>query len=173
VNSELSSDFGALSQTFWHQQRLLELLLYRIEIQHLVLATGRSRWAEHAAREVEETLELVREEELLRATQVAAIGAGLGVDPDLSLRELVEASPEPWNEIFRDHQRAFVELVDEIEASSKANRDLLRRSLDLTREMLGMSAEDDTALGYGPPATYGTPSSPAPRGGSLLVDRSI
>jgi hypothetical protein len=172
VTAELSSALGALSQTFWHQQRLLELLLYRIETQHLVLATGRSRWAEHAAREVEETLDQVRQEELLRAAQVAALGEGLGVAPDATLRELIEAAPEPWNEILRDHQRVFVELVDEIEASSKANREHLRRSLELTREMLEVSSGEDALPSYGAPGSYG-PTAPAPRAGSLLIDRSI
>ncbi|HEX7096693.1 MAG TPA: flagellar protein FlgN [Acidimicrobiales bacterium] len=146
--SEITPLFGTLSQTLWRQHRLLELLLYRMEVQRLMLATGQGRWIEQAASDVEAMMDVLREEELVRATQVARLAERLGIDRNASLRELVEASPEPWSEILRDHQRAFLELVDQIDATSKANRDLIRRSLRLTRELLGVPAESGTSGVY-------------------------
>jgi hypothetical protein len=164
--SDTTPLFGTLSQTLWRQQQLLELLLYRMEVQHMVLAAGRSLWVEQAAVDVEDAMSVLREEELIRATLVSKVADRLGLDGGASLAELVAASPDPWCEIFRDHQRAFLELVDRIETTSRTNRDLLRRSLQLTREMLGLPSEGSTSATYD--RTGGLPSG---RTDPMLVDR--
>jgi hypothetical protein len=164
--SDLSPPFGTLSQTLWRQQRLLELLLYRMEVQHLVLAGGHGRWVEQAASDVEDTLAVLREEELVRATLVARVAEALGVDTAASLADLIAAAPDPWSEILRDHQRAFLELVDQIELTSRTNRDLLRRSLQLTRELLGLPAE-----GHGAQTYDRLGALPSARTDPMLVDR--
>lgn len=164
--SDTTPLFGTLSQTLWRQHRILELLLYRMEVQRLVLATGQGRWVEQAAADVEATMEVLREEELVRATQVARVAERLGIDRTASLRDLVEAAPDPWSEILRDHQRAFLELVDQIDATSKANRDLIRRSLRLTRELLGVPADSENVGMYDRSGAL-----PSGRTDPLLVDR--
>lgn len=165
--SDTTPLFGTLSQTLWRQQRLLELLLYRMEVQRLVIASGQGRWVEQAASDVESTMDVLREEELVRATQVAEVAEQLGIDRNASLRELVEAAPEPWCEILRDHQRIFLELVDQIEATSKANRDLIRRSLQLTRDLLGLPAETSSTVFYDRSGAL-----PSGRTDPLLIDRN-
>jgi hypothetical protein len=90
----------------------------------------------------------------------------LGLDSAASLAELVAAAPEPWSEIFRDHQRAFLELVEQIETTSRTNRDLLRRSLQLTREMLGLPAD-----GQSVPTYDRSGARPVGRTHPVLVDR--
>jgi hypothetical protein len=158
--------FGTLSQTLWRQHRLLELLLYRTEVQRLVISSGQGRWVEQAASEIEATMDVLREEELVRATQVARVAECLGLDSAAPLRDLVDAAPEPWAEILRDHQRSFLELVDQIEATSKTSRDLLRRSLQLTREMLGLPGDG------APIATYDRSGAlPAARTNPVLLDQ--
>jgi hypothetical protein len=164
--SDTTPLFGTLSQTLWRQQQLLELLLYRMEVQHLVLASGHGLWVEQAALDVEDAMDVLREEELVRATLVAKVADRLGLDSAASLAELVAASPEPWREIFRDHQRAFLELVERIETTAKTNRDLLRRSLQLTRELLGLPAEGTTVGTYD--RSGGQPSG---RPHPVLIDR--
>jgi hypothetical protein len=164
--SDTTPLFGTLSQTLWRQQRLLELLLYRMEVQHLVLASGRGRWVEQGAADVEDTMTVLREEELVRATLVARVADRLGLDSSASLAELVAAAPDPWSDIFRDHQRSFLELVEQIETTSRTNRDLLRRSLQLTREMLGLPAEGATAPTYDRSGAL-----PTGRTDPMLVDR--
>jgi hypothetical protein len=166
IASDTTPLFGTLSQTLWRQHGLLELLLYRMEVQRLVLATGSGKWAEIAADDVEATMDILREEELIRATQVARVAEVLGIDADASLRDLVDAAPEPWAEILRDHQRSFLDLVDRIETTSKANRDLIRRSLQLTREMLNLPSEPARAGTYDRSGAL-----PAGRTEPLLVDR--
>jgi hypothetical protein len=158
--------FGTLCQTLWREQRLLDLLLYRMEVQHLVLASGNARWVDQAADDVESTIDVLREEELVRATQVARVAERLGLDSSASLRELVDVAPEPWKEILRDHQRGFLELVDQIDATSKTNRELIRRSLQLTREMLGVPSDGRHASTYDRSGAL-----PAGRTDPMLVDR--
>jgi hypothetical protein len=164
--SDPTPAFGTLSQTLWRQHQLLESLLYRMEVQHLVLASGHGRWVERAAADVEGTVDVLREEELIRAALVARVAERLGLDSAASLAELVAAAPEPWSEIFRDHRRAFLELVEQIETTSRTNRDLLRRSLQLTREMLGLPAE-----GQSVPTYDRSGSRPIGRTHPVLVDR--
>jgi hypothetical protein len=158
--------FGTLSQTLWRQQQQMELLLYRIEVQHTVLASGRAAWVELAATDVAEAMEALREEELVRAALVAQVAQRLGLDPGVSLSELVAASPEPWNEIFRDHQRVFLEMVERIESTSKANRELLQRSLRTTRELLGLSTDGPRS-----PTYDRSGSLPHGRTDPVLIDR--
>jgi hypothetical protein len=167
--SETTPLFGTLSQTLWRQQHLLELLLYRMEVQHLVLASGHGAWVEQAAADVEDTMEVLREEELVRATLVAKVAERLALDSSASLAELVAAAPDPWNEILRDHQRAFLALVERIETTSRTNRDLLRRSLQLTRELLGLPAETATRSD-----TYDRSGAlPSGRTEPVLIDREV
>ncbi len=53
-----------LSHTLWRERRLLELLQYRLEVQQLVLTTGRSRWVDAATRDVEAVTTELRAVEL-------------------------------------------------------------------------------------------------------------
>lgn len=142
--------FGALAQTLWREQRLLDVLLYRMEVQHLVMAAGRGRWIERAAADVDAALEELGEHELIRAMQVADVAPLLGLAADASLRQLVASAPEPWCDILRDHQQAFLELVGKVEETSHANRDLLRRSMSTMRGLLAPGDVAPTADSYGP-----------------------
>ncbi|MGE0879139.1 MAG: flagellar protein FlgN [Acidimicrobiia bacterium] len=125
-----------LSHTMWRQRRLMELLMYRLEVQQLVLASGRTQWLGNAATEVEQVIDAMRKEELKRAVHSSAAGAALGLGVEPSLRELIEAAPSPWDEILREHQAAFLTMTGEIEDLSKQNRDLISRGHQATRDLL-------------------------------------
>ena len=56
-----------LSLVLWRERELLDTLQFKLEVEQLVLASGRSRWLMRAAREVEAVLETIRETEVLRA----------------------------------------------------------------------------------------------------------
>ncbi len=70
-----------LSTLLWKERELLELLLFKIEEEQLVLASGRTRWLAHATREVEVVLAEIREQELHRAVTVDALAAAIGCGP--------------------------------------------------------------------------------------------
>jgi hypothetical protein len=160
--------FGALAHTLWREQRLLDVLLYRMEVQQLVMAAGRTRWIERAAFDVEAALEELGEHELIRSMQVADVAPVVGLRADASLRDLIAASPEPWQDIFRDHQQAFLELVARVEETSQANRELVRRSMATMRELL--STDDGhvaSADGYGRTGALAAKRRP------VLLDREV
>jgi len=77
-----------VSSILWRERELLDLLLFKLEEESLLLAAGRSRWLGHATREVEMVLAEMKRAELGRAVEVEAVAVSLGLDPSASLREL-------------------------------------------------------------------------------------
>ncbi len=123
-----------LSQVLWRERELLEMLLFKLEEEQLVLASGRSRWLAHAAREVETVLDRIRRTEVLRATTADAVAAALGLDSNPSLRALAEAGEEPWPTLLLDHWEAFVALTAQITGMATTNRELLTAGYKAARE---------------------------------------
>ena len=139
-----------VSGILWKERELLELLLFKLEEEQLVLASGRTRWLAHATREVEFVMEQIRTTELLRATQVDEVAAELGLEPVPSLNAVADAAPDPWGEIFRGHRDAFLTLTAEIQDLADANRDLLNAGSRALREtLLGLDKPLDTYTAQG------------------------
>ncbi|HEY0358546.1 MAG TPA: flagellar export chaperone FlgN [Mycobacteriales bacterium] len=126
----------AVSRILWKERELLELLLFKLEEEQLVLASGRTRWLAHATREVEAVLEEIRRMELLRSVEVDAASADLGLEPGASLGALADAAPAPWAELLRSHRQNFLTLTGEIHAVAESNRELLSAGQRATRETL-------------------------------------
>lgn len=122
-----------LSTVLWRERELLELLLFKLEEEQLVLTSGRTRWLPHATREVEVVLDQIRTAELERAVVVDGAALELGLPPGAGLRQLADAAPEPWGQVLGTHRDAFLVLTGEISATAEANRGVLatgRRALD-------------------------------------------
>lgn len=137
-----------LSSILWREREMLELLLFKLEEEQLVLAAGRTRWLAHATREVEVVLDQIRQTEVLRAAEVAAVGAELGIGTNPSLTNLAEAIGEPWSEMFHQHRKAFLALTAEISSLAEANREMLTVGQRAIRETL-------LAVGGSSVETYG------------------
>ena len=155
-----------LSQILWRERELLDSLLFKLEMEQLVLGTGRTAWLARAAREVELVLEALRETEILRSVAADEAAASLGLTHNPSLRALAEAVDEPWRTILFDHRDAFVSSTREIVALAEANRDLLTVGLRSARETL-LSIEEETQ-GYRPDGGVVLASTQ-----QRLVDRSL
>jgi hypothetical protein len=138
-----------VSSILWRERELLELLLFKLEEEQLLLAAGRSRWLGHATREVEMVLEEIRRAELGRAVEVEAVAVELGLPPNVSLRELSDQAPAPWNDILREHRNAFMTASAEISALAQANRELLTAGFRAARETL-MSLSEPEVTTYAP-----------------------
>jgi hypothetical protein len=123
-----------LSLILWRERELLETLLYKLEIEKLVLASGSSRWLAAAAKDVEAVLAAVRETELLRAITADEAAAAIGLASNPSLRALAEAVDEPWRSILLDHRDAFVTYMRQITDIAAANRELLTAGQQAARE---------------------------------------
>jgi len=137
-----------LSLILWRERELLETLVYKLEIEKLVLASGHGRWLATAAREVEAVLDSLRETELLRSVAADEAAAQVGMSSNPSLRALAEASAEPWRSILMDHRDAFLGYTEEIMEIASVNRELLTAGQQAAREaLLGLT---DQADGYTP-----------------------
>jgi len=125
-----------VSTILWRERELLELLLFKLEEEQLVLTSGRSRWLARATKEVEIVLAEIRRTELTRATAVDDAAAALGLGPNPSLAALADACTEPWSGILRDHRVCFHALTSEIQALAASNRDLITAGKQATEETL-------------------------------------
>ena len=157
-----------VSSTLWRERELLELLLFKLEEEQLLLASGRSRWLARATREVEVVLEEIRRCELLRAVQVDEVAAELGLGAGPSLRALADAAGEPWGSLLHEHRKAFLAATTEIQTMAEANRDLLASGQRAARDALLSMTDTDRSETYTP---RGTPV--AAGAGARLVDEAI
>ncbi len=132
-----------VSNILWRERQLLELLVFKLEEEQLVLAAGRSRWLAFATREVENVLGEIKRIELERAVLVADAGRELGLSGSPTLRELGGLTPAPWDGIFAEHRRALLNLAQEIDSITKSNRDLLQRGHQAAREAIAAMGEID------------------------------
>ena len=130
-----------VSNILWRERQLLELLVFKLEEEQLVLAAGRTRWLAHATREVENVIAEIKRIELERAMNVADAGRELGLSGSPTLRELAALTAPPWDGIFGEHRRALLTLAQEIDAITKSNRDLLQRGHQAAREAMAAIGE--------------------------------
>jgi hypothetical protein len=125
-----------LSSVLWRSRELLELLLFKLEEEQLILAAGRTRWLAHATREVEVVLEQIRQTEVARAAYSQAAALEIGLPAEAALGELADAAPAPWSDLLHQHRKAFLTLTSEISAMAEANRDLLTAGQRAARETM-------------------------------------
>jgi hypothetical protein len=125
-----------LASILWREREMLELLLFKLESEQLVLTGGRTRWLAHATREVEIVLEEIRRTEVIRAIEVDEVAASLGIGPNPSLSVLAEAAPVPWSELLDQHRKAFLTLTAEVSALAEANREMLTLGARAARETM-------------------------------------
>ena len=155
----------ALSEVLWHERTLLELLLFKLEEEQLILTSGRTRWLSHATREVESVLAQIRDAELGRSVEATAACAELGLTDGASLAEMADAAPAPWDDLLRQHRTAFAQLTSEISQLADGNRELLAMSHRATQETLASLHDVHTYDGTG--------NSTGGDAGALLVDRTL
>lgn len=155
-----------LSQILWRERELLETLLFKLEHEQLVLASGRTRWLLRCANEIEAVLATIRETEVLRAVASDEAAAAHGLTSNPSLAGLAEAVEEPWRSILLEHRDAFVSMTAAITQLADLNRDLVSAGYRSAREtILAISDGADT---YSPDGTAVSEARP-----SRLVDQRL
>ena len=125
-----------VSSILWRERELMELLLFKLEEEQLVLASGRTRWLVRATQEVEVVLQEIRKAEVVRAVEVDHVAGELGLPPNPSLNALADAADEPWSTLLRDHRQAFLTMTAEISDIAQANRELLTSGQRAARDAL-------------------------------------
>jgi len=156
-----------LSLVLWRERELLELLSFKLEVERLVLASGRTRWLVNATREIEDVLATIRETEVLRAVAADEAAAHLGLPPNPSLAALAEDAPEPWGSLLLEHRDAFVAAAREIAQLSEDNHGLLTAGYRSARAtLLGI-------VGSGPEGYTQDGAAVVGAARSGLVDRTL
>lgn len=135
-----------LSAALWRERELLDLLVFKLEEEHLVLASGKSRWLDHATREVEHVMTRLRAASLERIAIAAAVALQWGLPEDASLQDLSAAGGAgPWAEILGSHFAAMTAQVEQVRTLRDTNLQFLREGLRSAQEtMAAVAAEART-----------------------------
>lgn len=146
--AQVEAILAQLSRVLWQQRDLIEVLEYRLEVQQLLMISGKSERLGIAVGEVEAALDSIRsvEEKRLRVVEEAA--AALGLPRDATLTQIRAAAPEPWDFVLGDHHSAFLKLVASTEELSARSRELAQKGLGETRSAFSQ-------LSGAPTETYG------------------
>lgn len=157
-----------VSAMLWHERELLELLLFKLETEQLLLASANTRWLPSATREVEVVIDQIRQAELHRAVLVEGITEELGLPEGPTLAMLVDAAPEPWADILTEHRRAFLTLSQEITDAARTNREVMLIGQRSAREAMLSLADSVSIYDNAGKATGAEHAAPA-----RLVDRAL
>lgn len=145
--------FSEVSTLLWREREALQLLLFKLVEEQLIVSAGHARWLAHANDEVEAALEQLRGTEVLRAAEVDAIADDLGLPAPPALAELAALAPEPWSTLFTEHRQVLLRLVDEVERTAGDNRALLAAGARAVRQtLLSVTQPVQTYDAYGSPA---------------------
>ena len=117
-----------VSDTLWRERELLELLVFKLDVEQLLADIGERRCREWAAREVDLLLEQLRCTELLRAIQTDEVAAALGLAPGATLQALADAAGEPWRSILREHRQALLDWTAQVSARGTRRTDVLEEA---------------------------------------------
>jgi hypothetical protein len=129
-------DRDELSRRLWLLRDQMEQLVCALDIQQLVLANNRLRWLPMVTENVEHLVDDIRLSEAERVVVSRRIARELGLSEDASLNELASAAGEPYAMAWKQHRLHLISLQAEVEEISSMSRDLGRRGLNATREVM-------------------------------------
>jgi hypothetical protein len=130
-------DFQEVSSLLWKERNALELLLFKLVEEQLIISAAQTRWLSHADREIEVVLEDLRATEVLRALAVDSLAEEAGhAGTPLTLRELADLAPEPWATMLLDHRKALQDLIASVEQVKNDNRGMLIANERAIRQLL-------------------------------------
>lgn len=163
-------DLSGLSAVLWREREVLDDLLYRLDVQQLLLMSGRDMWLVRASREIEETIERIRSIELERAILFDVAARELGLDPSPSLSNIAAVVDEPWRGLLTDHYNAFMDLSTRIQAIISLNRELAASAQQAAQDVIsGIRGESEPPLQLYQPT--GTPERDSRA--SVFVDEGL
>ena len=144
-----------LSTLLWREREQLELLMFKLEEEQLLLTSGKSKWLPYATREVEQVLARLRKTGIERTVEASAVAMEWGIGDEATLRELVDHSPsDAWRDILSSHLNALTALTHQIASVRDTNLQYLRAATRATQEALvGMNADRGVYDGRGATAS--------------------
>lgn len=143
----------------------LEHLLFKLEEEHLVLASGRHRWLDQASAEVSAAVEALDLCERRRLGLADALIGELGLPVAATLGDIADAIDIDQAEMLRGYRTRMRDLLERIHDLVQRNRDLLARGLAATADALAL-------LGAGPTTAYDATGAPpsVPSGFARIFD---
>jgi hypothetical protein len=130
-----------LSQQLWTLRELLEQLVYKLEVQGLLLAASRARWVPYVTAEIESIVEAIGEIEQARDRASARLARQVGRATSASLTELIDLVGPPWGSLLAQHRLHLLSLQAEIEEIGRTNHEMARRGLMRSREIIASLGE--------------------------------
>ncbi len=130
------SEITDLCAVLWREREILDLVLFKLTAERLVVAAAETRWLAHANRELESALGQLHSVEVLRAVQSGAFAVSLGLPADATLASVAQLAVEPWSTILMEHRDALLERAAEIADAVERNRRLLDAGSKSVRETL-------------------------------------
>lgn len=135
-----------LSAVLWHERELLEMLVFKLEEQQLILVAGKSKWLERATDEIGGVAEDLKDLSLSRDITIEGFDGVQDSEGYPSLQEIIDRSNEPvWRDIFAGHLAALRTLTGNIRTLQEANEALIRMALRSAQETLA-TLEADTGV---------------------------
>jgi hypothetical protein len=156
-----------LSACLWEERAAVEQLVFRLEQENLVLASGRHRLLMQSTAEVAAASATVDQTESRRQEITRALGAQLGLAEPVTIDAIADAVPVESAEALRAHRAAMRDLVRSVTVLTDANRELIARGLAAATDALAL-------VGAAPPEAYdasGMP--PAATTASLMLDARV
>lgn len=171
--AEAQQLLGELNPLLWRQRDVLNDVVYRLEVQQLLLVDGRERWVDRAVQDLERSLARVERYQRMQRDLLQELSAYLPVDADSTLSQVAAVVPTPWDGILEEQQSALLVLITEIEAASRDNVGLVRRGLAEVGEVMERLGRPGNpaqrADTYGPTGLRG-PRRPVD---AMLLDRQV
>jgi hypothetical protein len=130
------SGYAELSDALWHERELLDILVFKLEQERLLLADGAVRWLSRATREIDVVVDQLRAAELARAVEANAVARDLRLGATPTLAAIGAAAPPPWGDLFEAHRAALRTLVEQVGTLARANAAALEMASDVAHETL-------------------------------------
>jgi hypothetical protein len=130
-----------LSHQLWTMRELLQHLVFKLEVQSLLMTHGRHRWIPFANAEIDAVLTAIDDVETARATASRRLAIARGLPADTRLSELIARLGDPWGTVLAQHRTHLLSLRTEIEELSHTNHELARRGVQRSRDLLAELGE--------------------------------
>ena len=155
-----------LTALLWRERELLDLLLFKLEEEHLILQAGKAKWLDHATTEVDHVLGRLRSASLERTVVASTVALAWGLPENAGLRDLAGAAGAgPWAEILTAHLAALTSQVEQVRVLRDTNMQFLQQ---------GLQSAQETMAGLAPEAgTYDHLGHTRQEPGSRLLDESV
>ncbi len=153
-----------LSTCLWTQRQALETLAYRLEVEMLMAAAGRSQGLARSTAATELALADLLVADARRAMAADELATALGLSPGATLEQLADALPD-GSDVLRSHARHLHHLVGEVETLTEQTRRLLARNLAATTDALALLGVTSS---YAP--SHPRQTATAHTGGGMLFD---